>query len=49
MECYNKATHHLETHLDGLKKLADGLLERETLIAEEIEAILGPRPEISVI
>jgi len=49
MECYNKATHHLETHLDGLKKLADGLLERETLVAEEIEAILGPRPEISVI
>ena len=39
----------IETNLDGLKKLADELLERETLITEDIEAILGPRPQTSPI
>lgn len=47
MECYDKARSLIEIHLDGLKKLADGLLERETLIGEEIEEILGPRPQVS--
>ena len=46
MECYQKAREILETNLDGLKRLADALLERETLITEEIEEILGPRPEL---
>ena len=45
MECYQRAKEILETNLDGLKKLADALLERETLITEEIEEILGPRPQ----
>ena len=47
MECYNAAKDMLETHHDGLKKLAEALLKRETLILDEIEEILGPRPQIS--
>ena len=35
-ECYKKAYDILETNLDGLKLLADALLERETLVTEEI-------------
>jgi cell division protease FtsH len=46
-ECYNQARHLIETNVDGLKKLADALLERETLIGEEIEEILGPRHQVS--
>ena len=46
MECYEKAKEIIETNLDGLKLLADALLERETLITEEIEEILGPRPQL---
>lgn len=46
MDCYQKAREILETNLDGLKRLADALLEHETLITEEIEEILGPRPEL---
>lgn len=46
MECYKKAKEIIETNLDGLKLLADALLERETLITEEIEEILGPRPQL---
>jgi cell division protease FtsH len=45
--CHGKAKSLLENNLDDLKKLADALLERETLILEEIEDILGPRPEPS--
>ncbi len=46
MECYEKAKEIIETNIDGLKLLADALLEHETLITEEIEAILGPRPQL---
>ncbi len=46
MECYEKAREIIETNLDGLKHLADALLEQETLITEEIEEILGPRPQL---
>ena len=46
MECYEKAKEIIETNLDGLKMLADALLERETLITDEIEEILGPRPQL---
>lgn len=46
MECYEKAKDIIETNLDGLKMLADALLEHETLITDEIEAILGPRPQL---
>ena len=45
-ECYKKAYDILETNLDGLKLLADALLERETLVTEEIDEILGPRPQL---
>ena len=45
-ECYNKARKILETNLEGLKLLADALLERETLVTEEIDEILGPRPQL---
>jgi cell division protease FtsH len=48
MDCYDKARHLLETNLDGLKSLADALLDRETLVRKEIEDILGPRPPIPV-
>ena len=48
MECYERARDIIETNLDGLKMLADALLERETLITEEIEDILGPRPQMPV-
>lgn len=45
-ECYKKARDILETNLDGLKLLADALLERETLVTEDIDEILGPRPQL---
>ena len=45
-ECYKKAWDILETNLEGLKLLADALLERETLVTEEINEILGPRPQL---
>ena len=48
MECYDRARDIIETNLNGLKMLADALLERETLITEEIEDILGPRPQMPV-
>lgn len=47
-DCYNKAREILETNLEGLKLLADALLERETLVTEEIDDILGPRPQLPV-
>ncbi len=46
MECYEKARSILETNIDGLKLLADALLERETLVTKEIDEILGPRPQL---
>jgi len=48
-ECYEKAISILENNLDGLKKLAKALLERETLVLEEIEGVLGPRPQVPVL
>ena len=45
-ECYNKARQILETNIEGLKLLADALLERETLVTEDIDEILGPRPQL---
>ena len=48
MDCYDKARHLLETNLDGLKSLADALLDRETLVRKEIEDILGPRPPVPI-
>ena len=45
-DCYKKARNILETNLEGLKLLADALLERETLVTEDIDEILGPRPQL---
>lgn len=44
MQCYSQAKDIIEENLDGLKTLAEELLERETLTREDIEEILGPRP-----
>tara|TARA_B100000809_G_scaffold266927_1_gene333128 strand:- start:3140 stop:5038 length:1899 start_codon:yes stop_codon:yes gene_type:complete len=46
-ECYDQARTVVETNLDGLKKLAAGLLEHETLVLSQIEELLGPRPQPS--
>ena len=46
-ECYDQARTVVETNLDGLKKLAESLLEHETLVLSQIEEILGPRPSLS--
>jgi len=46
-ECYDQARTVVETNLEGLKKLAAGLLEHETLVLSQIEEILGPRPQPS--
>ena len=45
-ECYEKARNILDTNINGLKLLADALLERETLVTEDIDEILGPRPQL---
>ena len=44
-ESYDKSKKILETNLDGLKRVAEALLKRETLVLAEIEEILGPRPQ----
>ncbi|HIN29583.1 TPA: hypothetical protein EYM82_11900, partial [Candidatus Poribacteria bacterium] len=46
-ECYDQARTVIETNLDGLKKLAENLLEHETLVLSQIVEILGPRPSLS--
>ena len=46
-DCYDRAKSILTTNLDGLKNLAEELLEKETLVSEEIIDILGPRPKAS--
>ncbi|MBP97490.1 cell division protein FtsH [Candidatus Poribacteria bacterium] len=43
--CYDRAKSILTTNLDGLGNLAEELLEKETLVSEEIIDILGPRPQ----
>jgi len=47
-QCYDRAKSILTTNLDGLKNLAEELLEKETLVSEEIIDILGPRPQASL-
>lgn len=43
MKSYNRAKDIIEANLDGLKRLAEGLLEKESLDRNDIEEILGPR------
>ena len=40
-EAYNRARHIIERHNDEINKMADVLLEKETIYAEDIELILG--------
>jgi cell division protease FtsH len=44
--CYANAFHLLETNIDKLHRLAEALLERETVEADEVDRLLsdGPRP-----
>ncbi|MCL5436381.1 MAG: ATP-dependent zinc metalloprotease FtsH [Candidatus Dependentiae bacterium] len=44
--CYNKAVELLKTNRDKLEKLAQALLEKETLDAEEIYALLDIAPRV---
>lgn len=43
-DAYDRAKLVLQEHYEGLKALAEKLLEKEVLYQDEIEAILGPRP-----
>jgi cell division protease FtsH len=40
MDCYQKARETCEEHSDGLKRIAEALLELETLTGEEVDRIL---------
>ncbi|MBQ4278993.1 MAG: ATP-dependent zinc metalloprotease FtsH [Rikenellaceae bacterium] len=44
-EAYAMAREVLVTHTEGLHKLAEMLLEREVIFAEDLERIFGPRPK----
>ena len=46
-ECYAKAHHLLETNIDKLHRLAEALLERETVEADEVESLLSDKPHPS--
>ncbi len=41
---YRRAKELLETHRDGHNRLAEMLVEREVIFAEDVEAIFGKRP-----
>jgi len=43
-KAYAMATEVLTTHREGLVELAELLLEREVVFAEDVERIFGPRP-----
>ncbi len=43
-EQYNRAKTILTEHMDGLKQLAELLLEREVIFTEDVEHIFGKRP-----
>ncbi|MCX7862191.1 MAG: ATP-dependent zinc metalloprotease FtsH [Bacteroidales bacterium] len=43
-EQYHRAKLILTEHIDGLKKLAQLLLEREVIFTEDVESIFGKRP-----
>ena len=40
-ECYGRAGKLIRENIDALRKIAETLLQRETLTGEEIESILG--------
>ncbi|MBR5763583.1 MAG: ATP-dependent zinc metalloprotease FtsH [Bacteroidaceae bacterium] len=43
-EQYKRAKDMLKEHAEGHNKLADLLVEKEVIMAEDLEAIFGPRP-----
>lgn len=43
-EQYARAKQILTDHMDGLKQLAELLLDREVIFTEDVESIFGPRP-----
>lgn len=46
-EVHAKTREILETHKDGFMKLAEILLEREVIFADDVEAIFGPKAGIA--
>jgi len=42
--CYANAYHLLETNIDKLHRLAEALLEKETIEADEVERLLSDNP-----
>jgi len=44
-KCYQEAESIIGNNVDKLKRLTEQLLEKEVLDGQEIEEILGPRPE----
>jgi cell division protease FtsH len=42
--CYTNAYHLLETNIDKLHRLAEALLEKETIEADEVERLLSDSP-----
>lgn len=47
-ESYDRAVALLQTHSEGFKKLAEALIEKETLNDEQIAEILGPKKNDSI-
>lgn len=45
-ESYLRAKKVLKTHADGLKVLAERLLEKEVIFSEDLEEIFGPRTDL---
>jgi cell division protease FtsH len=43
-QCYSDAYHLLETNIDKLHRLAEALLEKETIEAQEVERLLSDTP-----
>ncbi|HDG68180.1 MAG TPA: cell division protein FtsH, partial [candidate division Zixibacteria bacterium] len=46
-EAQQRALNILREHIDGLHKLAQALLEREVIEGDEIDEIIGEKPEKS--
>ena len=47
-QCHKHATELVNQHKDELVKIAEALIEHETLTAEEIDAIINPSPAAEV-
>jgi len=47
-QCHKHATELVNQHKDELVKIAEALIEHETLTAEEIDEIINPSPAAEV-